>query len=127
MYQLAITRDFFAQHFLIGDDWGKENLKHSHHYRVEVRIEAPELNEHGYLVDIVVLETELLKIIESFEDKTLNELAPFRGRNPSLERFARVIWEALTGKLEFGSGQLSVRLWENNADWAAYSHAGDIG
>ncbi len=120
MYQLAITRDFFAQHFLIGGDWGKENRKHSHHYKVEVRIEAAELNQHGYLIDIVELETNLSKIIETFADKTLNDLPVFNNLNPSLERFARLIWESLVESLEFNPCQLSVKLWENDTDWAAY-------
>ncbi len=124
MHQLAITRDFFAQHFLIGGDWGKENQKHSHHYKVEVRIEAPELNEHGYLVDIVELEAALRQIIATVADKTLNDLPPFQGLNPSLERFARIIWQALAEKLKLDSGGLSVKLWENDSDWAAYRLAG---
>jgi len=36
MYQVAVKRDFVAQHFLFGGDWGSENELHSHHYRVEV-------------------------------------------------------------------------------------------
>ena len=44
MYTLAVRRDFVAQHFLVGGDWGPENLKHSHHYRVEVEMTAPELD-----------------------------------------------------------------------------------
>ena len=36
MYQLAVTRDFVAQHYLIGGDWGAENSRHSHAYRIEV-------------------------------------------------------------------------------------------
>jgi 6-pyruvoyltetrahydropterin/6-carboxytetrahydropterin synthase len=31
MYTVTITRDFVAQHFLIGGDWGAENQWHSHH------------------------------------------------------------------------------------------------
>ncbi|MCI0654099.1 MAG: 6-carboxytetrahydropterin synthase [Methylococcaceae bacterium] len=124
MYQLAITRDFFAQHFLIGGDFGKENRRHSHRYKVEVRIEAPELDRHGYLVDIVDLEAALSKIIETFQENTLNDLAPFRGLNPSLEHFARIIWESLVEKLEFDRDRLSVKLWENDADWAAYRWSG---
>lgn len=120
MYQLAITRDFFAQHFLIGGDWGKENRKHSHHYKVEVRIKATELNQHGYLIDIVELETSLAKIIETFADKTLNDLPALQDLNPSLERFARLIWESLVAMLEVDPGRLTVRLWENSTDWAAY-------
>jgi 6-pyruvoyltetrahydropterin/6-carboxytetrahydropterin synthase len=124
MYQLAITRDFFAQHFLIGGDWGKENQKHSHHYKVEVRIEAPELDQHGYLIDIVNLETTLSKIIATFEDTTLNDLPAFRNLNPSLERFARAIFESLVEELDFERDRLAVRLWENDTDWAAYRISG---
>ena len=40
MYSLAIRRDFVAQHYLIGGDWGAENQKHSHHYQVEVQVEG---------------------------------------------------------------------------------------
>ena len=40
MYTVTITRDFVAQHFLIGGDWGAENQWHSHHYQVEVRLEG---------------------------------------------------------------------------------------
>ncbi|MGR9107414.1 MAG: 6-pyruvoyl trahydropterin synthase family protein [Gammaproteobacteria bacterium] len=120
MYELAITRDFIAQHFLVGGDWGKENQRHSHHYRVEVRIEAAELDQHGYLLDIVDLETALAKILASFGDKTLNELEEFRNLNPSLERFARVIFNALLDELDFEAEQLSVKLWENDTDWASY-------
>lgn len=120
MYELAIMRDFIAQHFLIGADWGKENQKHSHHYRVEVRIEASELDQHGYLIDIVELESKLLGILECFRDKTLNDLAYFQNLNPSLERFVRLIWESLCASLPTGAFQLHVKLWENDTDWAAY-------
>ena len=40
MYTLAVQRDFVAQHYLIGGDWGAENFWHSHHYRLEVQLEA---------------------------------------------------------------------------------------
>jgi 6-pyruvoyl-tetrahydropterin synthase len=38
MYTVAVQRELIAQHFLIGGDFGPENLPHSHHYRVEVRL-----------------------------------------------------------------------------------------
>ena len=63
MYRLAVTRDFVAQHYLIGGDWGTENFKHSHSYKVEVLLRGKVLNQHGYLVDIVELESALNEII----------------------------------------------------------------
>ncbi|WP_341327666.1 6-carboxytetrahydropterin synthase [Methylotuvimicrobium sp. KM2] len=120
MYQLAICRDFIAQHYLVGGDWGAENQRHSHHYRIEIRIEHERLDKHGYLVDIVDLENALSVLIERFKDVTLNDLSEFDGLNPSLEHFARIIYEGLQSRLDFGEQKLTVKLWENERDWAAY-------
>ena len=79
MYTVTITRDFVAQHFLIGGDWGAENQWHSHHYQVEVRLEGPTLDKHGYLVDIVDIETNLEALVSHFRDKTLNDTPEFAG------------------------------------------------
>ena len=123
MYQLAVTRDFVAQHYLIGGDWGAENSRHSHAYRIEVLLSGLELDRHGYLVDIVELERALTEIISRYRDHTLNDLAPFAGVNPSLERFARVLHEELRARLSAGNLLLTVKLWENERDWAAYGPA----
>ncbi len=120
MYQLAICRDFIAQHYLVGGDWGAENQRHSHHYRAEIRIEHDRLDKHGYLVDIVDLENALTGLIDEFRDATLNDLSAFEGLNPSLEHFARIIHDALRSRLDFGEQKLTVKLWENERDWAAY-------
>ena len=120
MYRLAITRDFIAQHFLIGGDWGAENFKHSHHYKVQVLLGGAALDRHGYLVDIVELEHALTEIIARFSEHTLNDLAPFADLNPSLERFARVFYEDLNASLALKDVSMAVKLWENERDWAAY-------
>ena len=86
MYTVAVKKDLIAQHYLIGGDWGAENDPHSHHYVIEVRLEAAELDQHGYLVDIVKIETELDSIIDYFGDSMLNDLFEFEGLNPSIER-----------------------------------------
>jgi 6-pyruvoyltetrahydropterin/6-carboxytetrahydropterin synthase len=120
MYRLAIARNFIAQHFLVGGDWGEENQLHSHHYRVEVLIEGAELDRHGYLVDIVELERQLMLVVGRFRDKTLNEQPEFGDANPSLERFARILHEHLSGSLPLGSARLGVTLWENDTDFAGF-------
>jgi 6-pyruvoyltetrahydropterin/6-carboxytetrahydropterin synthase len=93
MYTLAVQRDFIASHYLIGGDWGPENQLHSHHYRVEVILESPELDRHGYIVDIVDLETNLENLVDYFKDQTLNELVEFKGLNPSIEHFCRIFFK----------------------------------
>ena len=120
MYRLAVTRDFIAQHYLIGGDWGAENRKHSHAYRLEVRLAGATLDRHGYLADIVEVERAIDATLATFRDRTLNDLPPFADLNPSLERFARILWEALHARLPGEGAGLRVRLWENERDWAEY-------
>lgn len=121
MYQLTISRDFIAQHYLIGGDWGAENKLHSHHYRVEILISGEQLDQHGYLIDIVDLENALSTVIDVFRDRTLNDMPAFKAQNPSLERFARIFYQALQQQFDFCGKTISVKLWENEHDWAAFS------
>jgi 6-pyruvoyltetrahydropterin/6-carboxytetrahydropterin synthase len=121
VYQLAITRDFIAQHHLVGGDWGSENKIHSHHYRCEIRIEGNELDRHGYLIDIVELNGAVDGVLSQVRERTLNELPKLAGLNPSVEHFARIFWEMLASRIALRGKTLTVRLWENERDWAAYS------
>ena len=95
MYVVAVKREFEAQHFLIGGDWGPENDLHSHNYQVEVQLEGARLDQHGYLVDIVNIEHGLEKMVAYYRSKTLNDLPEFAGLNPSIENFARIICRKL--------------------------------
>ena len=75
------------------------------------------------LVDVrrlAELEDALAKIVAQFSDQTLNELARFADLNPSLERFAQVFHEDLSARLAAKLLSLTVKLWENDRDWAAY-------
>jgi len=120
MYTVAVKRDFVAQHFLVGGDWGPENERHSHHYQVEVQLEGATLDEHGYLVDIVDIETHLETWVAHYRDKTLNELPQFDGINPSLEHFARIFCQILSKRIQTPNlSAITVKLWENQIAWAA--------
>jgi 6-pyruvoyltetrahydropterin/6-carboxytetrahydropterin synthase len=124
MYTVAVSRDFIANHFLIGGDWGSENQPHAHHYVSEVSIEAWQLDQHGYLVDIVAIEAALDGIVSEFRDQLLNDKPEFAGLNPSIEHFSRIICEKLLAAINpSGTGTLRVKLWENASCWAAYRKA----
>ena len=121
MYALAVKRDFVAQHFLVGGDWGAENHWHSHHYQVEILLEGPSLDEHGYLVDIVDVEAVLDDLTTYFRDRCLNELPEFKDLNPSIEHFSRIFCEAMQARIQTGSlSSLTITIWENDIAWARY-------
>ena len=121
MYGVAVKRDFEAQHFLIGGDWGPENDLHSHHYQVEVQLEGARLDLHGYLVDIVDIEIHLEHQIDYYRNMTLNDLPEFAGLNPSIENFARIICQSMAGEIEASNlSAITILLWENEIAWASY-------
>src|SRR5205823_87970 len=70
-FTVCVIRDFVAQHFLIGGDWGRENEWHSHHYKLEVSFAGDELDQHAYLLDIAVVKEHLGRLVARFADKTL--------------------------------------------------------
>jgi 6-pyruvoyltetrahydropterin/6-carboxytetrahydropterin synthase len=121
MYTLAVRRDFITRHFLIGGDWGPENLPNSHHYVLELQLQADELDQHGYLVDIVDVSRHLDELVAHFSEKMLNELPEFSGLNPSLEHFSRILATLLDARIQAPNiCGLKVVLWENTSAWAAY-------
>jgi len=121
MYTVAIQRDFVAQHYLIGGDWGAENEHHSHHYRLEVQLDGSGLDEHGYLVDIVEIEAHLEALVDCYRDKTLNDLPEFAGLNPSIEHFARIFCQVCAERIQSPNLRaITVKIWENQIAWAAY-------
>ncbi len=121
MYTVAVKRDFVAQHYLVGGDWGAENTLHSHHYALELRLEGDHLDRHGYLVDIVEIEAALGALVTHYRDHVLNDLPEFAGLNPSIEHFSRIASEQLAARINAGTlTSLTVCIWENEIAWASY-------
>jgi 6-pyruvoyltetrahydropterin/6-carboxytetrahydropterin synthase len=121
MYELGIKRDFIARHFLIGGDRGPENFPNSHHYVLELQLEGRELDQHGYLVDIVDVEKHLDEIVNYYKDQMLNEKPEFTGLNPSIENFARILAISFSERIKAANiSDIKVVLWENESAWAAY-------
>jgi 6-pyruvoyltetrahydropterin/6-carboxytetrahydropterin synthase len=128
-YSIGLLRDFVAQHRLVGGDWGRENERHSHHYRLEVVLEGDTLDRHGYLVDISVVEPRLDFVVNRYRDQMLNELPEFGEANPALERFAAILVDQLCQSLTTGADgrggvrALMVKLWESDTAYATCRRA----
>ena len=121
MYTIAVKREFDAQHFLIGGDWGAENELHTHHYQVEVQLQGAALDQHGYLEDIVDIETHLDSLVERYRGKTLNDQPQFAGLNPSIENFCRIFCQQLISSFHAENlSAIKIKLWENEIAWASY-------
>ncbi len=125
MYILGVRREFIARHYLIGGDWGPENHPNSHHYILELQLEGSELDQHGYLVDIVDVEKHLDEIVGYYKEQMLNDKPEFAGLNPSIEHFSRILATTLNERIKAKNiTGLKVVLWEHASAWAAYSVEG---
>ncbi|MFZ5857716.1 MAG: 6-pyruvoyl trahydropterin synthase family protein [Chloroflexota bacterium] len=122
MYTLAVRRDFIARHFLIGGDWGAENFPNSHHFVLELQLAGNELDQHGYLVDIVDVEKHLDEIVGYYKEQMLNEKPEFAGLNPSIEHFSRILAAELNIRIQAKNiTSIKVVLWEHENAWASYN------
>ena len=93
-----------------------------HQYRVEVTVTGPRLNEAGFMVNIEILSEEMDKIVSYFQNHLLNEKVEFKKLNPSLENFARVIYDKISEVISFSNIEsINVKMWEDNIAWAEYS------
>ena len=122
-YELTVSRDFIAQHYLtVPDPEPPEGEVHSHHFSVEVRFSGPELGEYGYLVNIDVVDALLDDLEARYRDALLNDLPEFEGLNPSIEHFSRLfgdrVADALSNPTPTG---LTVRIWEDDTSWASHT------
>ena len=121
-YELTVTREFIAQHFLTVPDPGPEGEVHSHHFTVELRFAGPELGEYGYLVDIDAVEAILGGLEDRYRDTLLNDLPEFEGLNPSIEPFSRLFGDRVADALSNPTPtRLTVRIWEDDTSWASHT------
>lgn len=120
MYELSVSRDFVAQHFLTVPDPGPEGEVHSHHYEAEVRFAGDPLDEYGYLVDIDAVDAVLDDLESRYRDALLNDLPEFEG-NPSVERFARAFGDRVATRLDATApDRLTTRVREDDVAWASH-------
>jgi 6-pyruvoyltetrahydropterin/6-carboxytetrahydropterin synthase len=121
MYATTVMTDFVAQHYLTVPDPGPEGVPHSHHFEVELTFRGSALNEYDYLVDIDDAEAALADLADRYRDSLLNDLPEFEGDNPSVERFARVIFDRVTEAVTDETvSELAVTVWEDETAAATY-------
>jgi len=87
-----------------------------------LQLEGRELDQHGFLVDIVDVEKHLDEIVNYYKEQMLNDKPEFAGLNPSIEHFARILCTTLNERIKAKNiSAIRVVLWENESAWAAYS------
>lgn len=120
MYELMIRTKFAAAHQLRNYNGRCENL-HGHNWRVDVFVQAENLNEIGLAVDFKDLKDATNYLLEQVEHAFINEVFPFTEINPSSENIAKWLYEGLSKKLNDDNMSVSmVQVWESDTASASY-------
>jgi queuosine biosynthesis protein QueD len=112
IYTLTVKDHFDAAHALIGYPGQCRNL-HGHTWDVEVSVSGSELDEVGIVYDFKDLKDDLHNILDSYDHKYLNEVAPFDAFNATAENLARVVYERLEATLPDHIWLEEVAVWES--------------
>ena len=98
MFEVRVTADFAAAHFLRDYNGKCENL-HGHNYKVYAHVKGPKLNEGGMLLDFTKLKEALRAVCKQLDHTNLNDLPVF-DQNPSAERIAMYIYDGIISYLQ---------------------------
>ncbi len=90
MFEVTVSGWFAASHQLRMTDGSLEPL-HGHNWKVAVTIAGPGLDEMEVLIDFTRLRRRLDELLATMHDRHLNDLEPFRSKNPSAERVAEFL------------------------------------
>src|SRR5664280_2224888 len=120
MYRLVIRTSFAAAHCLINYQGDCENL-HGHNWKVEVAVNARELDKAGLGIDFKILKAETNSFLKSLDHKYLNELPPFLELSPSSENIARYLYFELSRIFNDKNIKVEmVTVWESDHAGASF-------
>ena len=118
MYELTVSETFVAQHFLtVPNPPADEATLHSHTFTVEATFGGPVLGEYGYLLDIDLALEALAEAADDYRDETLNDRLD---GNPSAERLARALHDALAEVDAPAATELTVTVREDDVASVSY-------
>lgn len=100
--------------------FGRLTVPHGHNYTLDVTVRGPLDERTGMVIDLGELKRIVTDaVVERFDHADLNADSLFRGRVPTTENLAIVVWELLAPKL--GSERLwRIRVWEDPTLYADY-------
>lgn len=105
MFEVRVEANFSAAHFLRDYNGKCENL-HGHNYIVRVHVQGGTLGSGGILIDFGKLKGALRSVCGELDHTNLNDHAVFL-QNPSAERIAKYIYDALIAEMRHAGVDLS--------------------
>jgi len=120
-YTIKIVTDFSAAHYLRNYE-GKCARLHGHNWKIEVEIDARQLDDVGMGIDFQDVKAETRELLEGLDHYNLNDMPPFDKINPTAENLSAFIYQSLATKINDQRIQVSaVTVWETERACVRYS------
>ena len=119
MFSVCVSTEFIAKHAVTIR--GIDETPHNHTWKVEVVIEGSTLDDDGVLIDFIEVEKDLATILDPISGANLNTCEILGGANPSAERVAMYIGDAMSKKVHGDVRVQSVTVTEAPHCKATYS------
>ncbi|MEE9492374.1 MAG: 6-carboxytetrahydropterin synthase QueD [Gammaproteobacteria bacterium] len=121
IYTLKIITDFASAHTLSNYP-GACSQMHGHNWKVEVEVEATELDNVGMGIDFKVIKRATRDLAKQLDHRYLNDLEPFKSVNPTAENIAAYFYRSLSRQLNSSTIRVdSVTLWETERACVRYA------
>ena len=120
-YTLRVIADFAAAHTLRAYP-GACSRMHGHNWKVEVEVDAVELDDIGMGLDFKVIKQSAKHVIDELDHRYLNEIPPFDEINPTAENIAAHLYRGLANRLNDDRIHVrAVTLWETERACVRYA------
>ncbi len=118
---MRILTDFASAHTLRGYPGACSRL-HGHNWKVEVEVEARQLDKLGMGLDFKVIRRSANELVGELDHRYLNEVSPFDNLNPTAENIAAYLYRGLAERLNDERIQVrTVTLWETDRACVRYT------
>ena len=118
--EVGLSRSVRAFHVMPGLP-GPEGQLHDHDYRIEIVVEREQLDGHGMVCDLDVLQARLTELTSQVDGRNLEEIRPAEVAAVTVEVFARWVHDTLSPAVAAAGGEsLAVRVWETPVAFGGY-------
>jgi 6-pyruvoyltetrahydropterin/6-carboxytetrahydropterin synthase len=120
-YTLKVLTDFASAHTLKNYP-GACSRMHGHNWKVELEIEASQLNEIGIAIDFKDMKKAANSVCDRLDHQYLNDIPPFNKINPTAENIAAYLYAEIGALINTDSVKVcAVTLWETDRACVRYT------
>ena len=128
MFTVTVRDHMMVAHSFQGEVFGPAQKLHGATFVVDATFRRAALDADNLVVDIGLAAKALSEVVGEFNYRNLDDVPAFAGTNTSTEFLAKVVADALAGRIEageLGAGAhgltgISVTLHESHIAWASY-------